>query len=757
MNRVLAIIDKEGLGGFILRLKGRTHRWFASRLQEFRARRNGSYNQSIKELQLRSRLHGQLYSSIVEGNSIPKGVVEHYLNHRFDLLGSGWVQVRYGMNCRGLAGYSYQMGEEVSIDVNGKWLQGRINPSNLAYSQSVWCLVDTDYQPIDWQIDFKSGFRWSEAVWAKKLKYSHLPGVDVKVPWELARMQHLPQLALHAMGLSKNSIEGQRISREIRNQILDFISTNPPGFGVNWLCPMDVSIRAANWLLALDIIDSAEFSVDKEDINLITNSIYSHGTFIKANLEWFPQRYNHYLSHICGFTFIAAYLKETKETNDWLAFSIGQLINETLCQFQPDGGHFEGSIAYHRLSAEMVVYTTALVLGLPEDQLSTVAAIDVNKLKYLPLRAKLDSIKYWSLQTSGLDQQGKLIDSAFDSTYIDRLRALVVFFEGVIKSNGTFPQIGDNDSGRFFKLQPVYIEMQVSEAKQKYWNLKDYSDLHDSSIYYLEDSLHGNHLLNAAYSLGWIPSENSPALVWASNFDNDQLVVNALANNKTLPELHQTILSPSNIDSNIYLSDNDFISLWNEMERDKRYTFAKTFQLPIKYNESLQPITLYKFDDFGCYVFKHPTFYLSVRCLVRQEQETGSHHHADQLSVELDISGRPIIRDPGTYIYTALPSERSRYRTTTAHFAPSGNLTTMIGQSTGVFDALSYSTADVEYFGQQGFAARMNNANDNAGLFILLNENGISIMHVGSTSPFPTNQYIFEPPSYSPGYGIIEF
>ena len=91
--------------------------------------------------------------------------------------------------------------------------------------------------PIDWQLDFKSGYRWSEKIWASRLSYSHLPGVDVKVPWELSRMQHLPQLALRASILGENDNEARLLVREIRNQWLDFIATNPPGFGVKLVVP----------------------------------------------------------------------------------------------------------------------------------------------------------------------------------------------------------------------------------------------------------------------------------------------------------------------------------------------------------------------------------------------------------------------------------------------------------------------------------------------------------------------------------------
>ncbi len=123
-------------------------------------------------------------------------LINHYLSHRFDLLGSGWVHVYHGMECRGLEGYRYDIGQAINVDRNGDWLADRINSSNLDESQRIWKLIDPEYIPIDWHIDFKSGYRWSEKTWFKDIRYGHKHGVDIKVPWELARMQHLPQMAI---------------------------------------------------------------------------------------------------------------------------------------------------------------------------------------------------------------------------------------------------------------------------------------------------------------------------------------------------------------------------------------------------------------------------------------------------------------------------------------------------------------------------------------------------------------------------------
>ena len=198
--------------------------------------------------------------------------------------------------------------------------------------------------------------------------YGNNLGVDVKVPWELARMQHLPQLALYAI-TRKEKIKQKKIILEIKNQFFDFISSNPPGFGINWLCPMDVGIRATNWIITLDIIYTHLNQFSKNEIEIILFSILKHGRFLLNNLEWSEDRNNHYYSNICSLTFISLYLRGPRCLDYWRSFSINEFNYESIRQFYEDGGNFEGSTAYHRMSCEMLFFTSSLILGTDHKEL----------------------------------------------------------------------------------------------------------------------------------------------------------------------------------------------------------------------------------------------------------------------------------------------------------------------------------------------------------------------------------------------------
>ncbi|MBL4574929.1 MAG: hypothetical protein JKY51_02380, partial [Opitutaceae bacterium] len=263
-----------------------------------------------------------------------------YLQHDFDLLGIGWTHVEY-------VDEFFVITEKVGVVQN---LKEMVSNTNYIESKEILALLDSKYKLIDWRRDFKSGHRWGAMTWYRAVKISPKTGVDIKAPWELARMHHLTQFAFQYGITGKN----KKYLREFRNQVLDFIATNPPRFGVNWCCTMDVGIRVSNWLVAYDLFCAYGAEFDEDFLKVFKRSIYEHGKHIRNNLEWYPHlRSNHYLANIVGLLFVASYLPSSKEVDGWLSFSVEELVKEVKLQFNSDGSNFEASTSYHRLSGEM--------------------------------------------------------------------------------------------------------------------------------------------------------------------------------------------------------------------------------------------------------------------------------------------------------------------------------------------------------------------------------------------------------------------
>lgn len=542
-----------------------------------------------------------------------------YLNHKFDLLGSGWVENSYSSETFGLEDYKYS--QRIKFDI-----QNIVNKSNIAESKKIYSLVDSDYIPIDWQKDFKSGFRWSEKDWYLNQRNSQI-GVDIKVPWEIGRLQHLPQLAIFAI----NSDDKTIFIKEFRNQILDFIALNPPRFGVQWTCTMDVGIRSANMLLAYDLFTQIDRNsiLDSEFKNIFSKSVYEHGIHIVNNLEYGENlTSNHYLSNIVGLLFVSSYLECNDEINQWLAFSIQEVISEMQKQFYKDGGNFEASTSYHRLSTELMVYATALILGLPKEKTKALKDYSTKEWNVQP---KLKSIQEQEYKVEG----SKIV---LPQWFIDRLYKAGKFTFDITKSTNEIAQIGDNDSGRFVRFSPNGELLTTKEAKDKYKSLSNYRS--DNEYFWDENILNHQTLLGTMAGL-------YKDKIFDTNFLLERSIIKSLAKNRELKaETASTYIQK------------DITSSFNDL----KYRTEKVFNTPL-----LDNVEFIAYKESGIYIFKSSRLYLIISAGTNGQKGNGGHAHNDKLSFELNIYGKDMVVDAGTYLYTPLPDKRNLFRSTKAH------------------------------------------------------------------------------------------
>lgn len=705
--------------------------------QRLRDRRLKSYSKRGQVPPLRRCICSmEIPSSGVDRGEV-MGLSDQYLAHRFDLLGSGWVRVVHGMSCRGLEGRRFDMGMSVTPDREGKWLAGRVSKSNLKTAQRLWRLVDERYEPVDWHLDFKSGYRWSETLWYRDLPVPPAGGADVKVPWELARMQHLPILAL-AYGYASGAREGLKdrsiYAMEFRNQVLDFIATNPPRFGVNWYYAMDVGIRAANWLVAYDLFRAYGAEFDPDFDAAFRRSIYEHGRHIVGNLEWHPElRTNHYLANVVGLLFIAAYLARTRETDAWLAFSVQELIEEVKNQFYPEGANFEASTCYHRFSAEMVTYATALVLGLPKGKREALLSFNNRMMSGYP-RLNPPPLPHYPLE--GTDRM-----IPFPRWYFERLERMAGFTSDLTKPNGRIAQIGDNDSGRFLKVGTVYDVISAGEARETYSNLEGYTGLPDDSCFLDEDHLDHRNL-----------AQEIEALFGKDNrgCDTDSGVlaaglVRSLARGGNLPSCSK--LGEPDASRRIRIGDSGGFE-WGLAEICS-LPEAKIVEeeIPFPGGGLLEGLFLCAYPDFGVYVYRSKRLFLAIRCGPVGQNGFGGHAHNDQLSIELNVDGEDWIADPGTYLYTPLPRCRDAYRSVKAHFAPRLGDREPGRMDLGLFRMGNEAEGRCVYFREDGFIGGHTGFGIPAYRSVTVRDHSVSIK----------DAYIGVPPDADEGTGLVAF
>ena len=546
-----------------------------------------------------------------------------YLSQNFDVLGSGWRTVIHGAACDGFDGYRYQA-SLVRTDACGVWLAGQVPRPNLARARAIWVLLDPGHRPIDWHLDFRSGYRWSPLSWYRAVPFGHLPGVDVKIPWELARMQHLPQMAL-AFGCARAGVArflpSERYRDGFRNQVLDFVATNPPRYGVNWCSTMDVAIRVANLLLAYDLFraNGAEFDRDFESV--FVRSIRDHGWHIARNLDRSPaRRNNHYLADLAGLIFVASYLSPTRETRRWSRFAEAELGREIRRQFHPDGSHFEGSTSYHALAVELVSYAVAI--------------------------------------TSAGRRRAGLADApsarnALPPAMREAFGRMAEFLIDMTQPNGRIVQIGDHDSGRLFKLQPLpRIKPDARPATGTQAPALD------------EEHLCAGPALAALSGL----LDRSDILNWCAGRWLDELLVAGLAG--AAAQQAPAVTTAQTRAERVAIDLGPRFASLSRRLRTKPAAESSRVELVAQGASLLTRLRALAYPDFGAYVFRSDRLFLCVRAGAAIREGTGGHAHVDQLSLEVCVDGLGWIRDPGSYAYTPSPHQRNTYRSSAAHFVP---------------------------------------------------------------------------------------
>ena len=410
-------------------------------------------------------------------------VAERYCEHRFDYLGSGWVNVEYGASVLGVEGFRYE----------AKYIDYHMHVADLCktycgdweYIQKIRNHISEDYNPICWNRDYKSGHQWANK-YLDEMEALQIPsGADIKTVWELGRMEFVLQLALGALALPQNR---KKYITEFKNVVLDFICNNPVGLGVNWILPMEASIRVVNFLLSYDILCQIdeESILDEQFDTIFAQAIYEHGRFIYDNGEGSIKRENgnHYYSNVIGLIYVGAYLQGNPGAQKWYRHGMREYMKETVKQFFSDGGNIEASTSYHRLMTEMAIFGAAIMLRRGND---------------LPIEVS------------------------------HRLGEAIALTRAITKSSGDIVQIGDNDSARLVNAVLYGEWMSNQDAEEKYENLKGYCRIYGDDEEYFDENIL-NHRSLIEYGGGLCGQEST-------SFENS--LIKSITGKRTIQRLDE--------------------------------------------------------------------------------------------------------------------------------------------------------------------------------------------------------------------------
>lgn len=199
-----------------------------------------------------------------------------------------------------------------------------------------------------WAEDAFHSYRWPDRYFAFVDFVAADKHCDVKVPWELSRLQPLVWLAEgYLFEPESRGVHAARFAAIAE----DWIRSNRPGFGPNWTCAMEVAIRGLNLMLAAAVIGDG---VPPSTRKLVVQSLADHYAFLCRFPELSDVPGNHYLTDLLGEVGLSMVVAPDAFDDAVTAFA-----DEADKQFESDGCHLERAIVYHRLCTDMVALAAA--------------------------------------------------------------------------------------------------------------------------------------------------------------------------------------------------------------------------------------------------------------------------------------------------------------------------------------------------------------------------------------------------------------
>ena len=268
--------------------------------------------------------------------------------------------------------------------------------------------ADLDFgNPVDWRLNPLTHDVAPLIHWSQIDPVGPLGKGDLKLFAEIHRHAYFVTLG-QAYWLTGD----QRYAEEFVNQASSWIDANPVGIGVGWAASLDVAFRAIAWLWALNLCADSP-PVTPGFIAKLIKSLIEHGRHIEKYLSYYFSPNTHLTGEALGLFYLSVALPELSRAADWRKLGLRILLEQLPQQVRKDGVYFEQSSCYHRYTADFYMHLFALIraneIAIPRE----------------------DERMLWQ-----------------------RLEAMNDYLMWIKRPDGTWPLIGDEDSGRLISFDP---------------------------------------------------------------------------------------------------------------------------------------------------------------------------------------------------------------------------------------------------------------------------------------------------------------
>lgn len=199
---------------------------------------------------------------------------------------------------------------------------------------------------MQWHAGFQTEHEWP-MIFSYDLPVSGREDIgDVRMTWELNRHHAFAWLA------KEYCRKGDTAQLQtLRNWFFDWVEKNPVLHGVAWTSPMEVAIRAINWIYMAGFLQKAQqkYSVDLSAwLEEITAGIWNMCEYVRHHRSRYSSANNHLLVEMVAVAYAGIIFRQER----WLHEATAILSDEIVKQNAPDGVNREMSLHYQAFGME---------------------------------------------------------------------------------------------------------------------------------------------------------------------------------------------------------------------------------------------------------------------------------------------------------------------------------------------------------------------------------------------------------------------
>jgi hypothetical protein len=204
--------------------------------------------------------------------------------------------------------------------------------------------------PVDWNRDHASGTA-APRTFAAAIDYrdARVTG-DAKVVWEPNRHHHLVVLARAYRATGR--IE---YASAVAEQLESWLDQSPFGFGMNWRSPLELAIRAINWVWAIDLLTGSNVFAPALSGRLL-HALRLHVWEIARKYSRGSSANNHLIGEAAGVFVATSYCGQLPDAAALRRDAGAILAREIVAQTFPSGATREQAFGYHLFVLQFFVY-----------------------------------------------------------------------------------------------------------------------------------------------------------------------------------------------------------------------------------------------------------------------------------------------------------------------------------------------------------------------------------------------------------------